>query len=344
MDFGAFVDFHIRNGKSQKQAFQEGFEHVRMADQSGFDTIWFAEDHFSPDHSVLASPIMVASAAASQTKQVKIGLAVQVLPLAHPLRIAEEAATLDHISKGRLEFGVGRSGLTQYYDGYNVPYSESRGRFLESLDVILKAWEEPPLTHKGTYYSFQDVPVTPKPYQKPHPPIRVAVEAAETFSLIGSMGHPIFIHANGPNPIVQLAERLSLYRAAYVQAKHSDPASVALRIPTYVADTTDKALSEPKASTLQEIQYGINTMLATAASSETAERIERLANLTYDDILRNRVMYGTPETVTDRIREYQNKLGISSVVVEMNFGGQIPFDRVVNSMQLFAKHVIPKFK
>ena len=344
MDFGAFVDFHIRNDKGQEHAFQEGFEHVRMADQFGFDTVWLAEDHFSPDHSVLASPIMVASAAATRTKQIRIGLAVQVLPLANPLRIAEEAATLDHISKGRLEFGVGRSGLTQYYNGYNVPYSESRGRFLESLDVILKAWEEAPLTHEGTYYSFQDVLVTPKPYQKPRPPIRVAVEAAETFSLIGSMGHPIFIHANGPNPMVQLAERLSLYRKAYAQAKHKDPENVTLRIPTYVAETMPKALSEPQASTLQEIQYGINTMLATAASPETAQRIERLANLTYDDILQNRVMYGTPEVVTERIHAYREKLGISSIVVEMNFGGQIPFDRVVNSMHLFAEHVMPKFK
>ena len=344
MDFGMFVDFHMRNGKSQVDAFEEGFKHVKMGEKLGIDTIWLAEDHFSPDHSVLASPIIVASAVAVRTQRARIGLAVQVLPLSNPLRIAEEAATLDHISKGRLDFGVGRSGLTQYYRGYNIPYSESRSRFFEALEIILKAWQQEQFSHQGEFYSFKDVTVVPKSYQKPRPPIRVAVEAAESFTLLGSMGHPIFIHANTPNPLVQLPERLQLYRKARQEAKHSDPESVTLRIPTYVAETAEKARSEPEASTMQEIQYGIRSMLATAASPETAQRIERLANLTYDEILQNRVMYGTPEAVVERLQEYKEKLGISSIVVEMNFGGQIPFERVVNSMRLFLEKIVPKFK
>ena len=85
-------------------------------------------------------------------------------------------------------------------------------------------------------------------------------------------------------------------------------------------------------------------MLATAASPETAQRIERLANLTYDEILQNRVMYGAPEAVVERLQEYKEKLGISGIVVEMNCGGQIPFERVVNSMRWFVEKIVPKFK
>ena len=175
MDFGMFTDFHIRPNMTQAEAFEESFQQVEAAEQLGMDAVWLAEHHFSPDRSVLASPLVIASAIAARTSRIRIGLAVQVLPLTNPLRIAEEAATVDHISKGRFNFGIGRSGLTKYYEGYNVPYGESRGRFLEALSIILKAWDKEQFSHEGTYFSFHDVTVVPKPLQQPYPPIRVAL-------------------------------------------------------------------------------------------------------------------------------------------------------------------------
>ncbi|HEY7493330.1 MAG TPA: LLM class flavin-dependent oxidoreductase, partial [Candidatus Tectomicrobia bacterium] len=133
MDFGMFTDFHIRPHMTQAEAFDESFKQVEAAEQLGMDAVWLAEHHFSPDRSVLASPIVIASSIATRTRRLRIGLAVQVLPLTNPLRLAEEAATVDHISKGRFDLGLGRSGLTKYYQGYNVPYDESRGRLLEAL-------------------------------------------------------------------------------------------------------------------------------------------------------------------------------------------------------------------
>src|SRR5207245_3079015 len=108
-----------------------------------------------------------------------VGLAVQVLPLANPLRVAEEAAIVDHISEGRLIFGVGRSSFLESYQGYNVEYAESRAMFLESLAIIRQAWGEAPFSYAGKYYQFRDVNLVPKPYQQPHPPIRVAVESRD---------------------------------------------------------------------------------------------------------------------------------------------------------------------
>ena len=130
MDFGIFTDFHVRDGMTQAEAFEESFDQVDAAEGLGVDSVWLAEHHFSPDRSVLASPLIIASAIAARTSRIRIGLAVHVLPLTNPLRVAEEAATVDHISKGRFNFGIGRSGLTKYYHGYNVPYTESRSRFL----------------------------------------------------------------------------------------------------------------------------------------------------------------------------------------------------------------------
>ena len=149
MDFGIFTDFHVRKGMTQPEAFDESFSQVTEAEKLGLDSVWLAEHHFSPDRSVLASPMVLSSAIAARTTRLRIGLAVQVLPLTNPLRVAEEAATVDHVSKGRFEFGIGRSGLTKYYQGYNVPYSQSRQRFFEALDVIMKAWNEDQFSYHG---------------------------------------------------------------------------------------------------------------------------------------------------------------------------------------------------
>ena len=100
---------------------------------------------------------------AARTKRVRIGMAVAVLPLAHPLRIAEEVATVDQISHGRLIFGVGRSGFPRTYEAYGVPYGESRDRFAETLEILKRAWTEESFSYKGQYYSFDNVKVTPNP-------------------------------------------------------------------------------------------------------------------------------------------------------------------------------------
>src|ERR671923_2797516 len=289
MDFGMFTDFHIRKGMTQTEAFEESFTQVEAAEKLGMDSVWLAEHHFSPDRSVLASPLIVASAIAARTSRIRVGLAVQVLPLTNPLRIAEEAATVDHISKGRFNFCIGRSGLTKYYQGYNVPYAESRGRFLDALDVILKAWGQEQFSHEGQYFSFHDVNLVPKPYQQPYPPIRVALASPDTFSLIGRMGHSVFISANTPIP--QLRERLDLYRKARQEAGHAGPSDIALRIPAYVAETAEQARSEPEASTMHAIRYAATELITTVANPEAAARMQRIANTPYDDILKQRVLY-----------------------------------------------------
>ena len=161
---------------------------------------------------MLASPMIIASSIATRTTRIRIGLAVQVLPLTNPLRVAEEAAPVDHISKGRFEFGIGRSGLTRYYDGYNVDYSESRDRFFEALEVIMEAWKGKPFTNQGEYYSYQEVEIVPQPYQRPYPPTRIAVASEDTFPKVGEMGHPIFISANTAIPRMQ--SMLKEYRKA----------------------------------------------------------------------------------------------------------------------------------
>ena len=140
MEFGIFHEFPSLSGGSDADSFAAAFDVVDGAEKWGLDAIWLAELHFDPARSVLSSPMCVASAIAARTERMKIGVAVQVLPLCNPLRIAEEAATVDQISQGRLIFGAGRSGVAATYDAYNIPYSESKERFAETLEIVRRAW------------------------------------------------------------------------------------------------------------------------------------------------------------------------------------------------------------
>src|SRR6202022_4797225 len=125
-EFGMFHEFQCPAGTSQPAAFAESFEQVDAAERWGLDAMWLAEIHVAPERSVCSAPLTLASAIAARTKRMKIGTAVQVLPLCHPLRLAEEVATVDQISHGRLIFGVGRSGFAHTYAPYGADYGETR--------------------------------------------------------------------------------------------------------------------------------------------------------------------------------------------------------------------------
>ena len=341
MNFGMFTDFHVRRGNTQAESFDESFDQVMAAERLGFDTVWLAEHHFSPERAVLASPMIVASAICAKTERIRIGLAVQVLPLTNPLRVAEEAATVDHISKGRFEFGIGRSGLTRYYQGYNVQYEESRPRFLEALAIITKAWNQEQFSYAGQFNSYENVTVVPKPLQQPHPPITVAVAGEDTFPLIGSMGHSIFVSMNTPKE--QLINRLAAYTKSRKEAGIEDPGGISIRVPVYVAETRDKAHSEPEESARHALAYAAQELSQTAASAEAATRMHRMANTPYSEILANRVLFGTPDEVVERLQTLQEELGINGIVMECNYGGRIPYAKVINSLRLLSEQVMPHF-
>src|SRR5204863_7783578 len=167
MEFGMFHQFPVVPGRTESDAFEQAFEQVDAAERYGLDAMWLAELHVDPARSVLAAPMTIASAVAARTERIKIGIAVQVLPLCHPLRIAEEGATVDQISRGRLIFGVGRSGLPRTYEDYGISYAESRDRFIEVLDIVEQAWSQPTVCYEGKYYNFQNITVAPTPLQQP---------------------------------------------------------------------------------------------------------------------------------------------------------------------------------
>src|SRR6202011_1768301 len=198
MEFGMFHEFPSMPGRGETAMFDEAMAQVDAAERWGLDVMWLAEIHFAPERTYLSAPLAIASASAARTRRMKIGIAVQVLPLCHPLRLAEEAATVDQISQGRLIFGVGRSGVVSTYDAYQVPYGESRERFAEILDIVKLAWTEPRFSYSGRFYNFDNVASVPRPDQGKFPPIRSAASPPDTFPAIGALGYPVFASTRHP--------------------------------------------------------------------------------------------------------------------------------------------------
>ena len=180
MRFGFFDQLPRADWQSERQRYQDILAQIEFGDELGFDTAWLGELHFIPSFSCLASPLMILAAAAQRTRRIRLGTAVTLLPLHNPVKMAEDAAALDVLSGGRLEFGVGRGATPIYFAGYNVPQEESRERFEESLQMILHAWTDERLTYQGKHFQVKDLPLAPRPVQKPHPPIRIAANSPDT--------------------------------------------------------------------------------------------------------------------------------------------------------------------
>jgi alkanesulfonate monooxygenase SsuD/methylene tetrahydromethanopterin reductase-like flavin-dependent oxidoreductase (luciferase family) len=212
MEFGWYVEFHRQvPQQSDADAFAQGLAQVEDGERYGLDAVWLAEIHQQANRSVLSAPMTVASAIAARTSRIKIGTGVQVLPLCHPLRLAEESATVDQISRGRLMMGVGRSGNPRAYAAYGVPYSESRERFYETLEVLKLAWTQTSFSYEGKYLKFDDARAVPRPYQQPHPPIRIAGASEDTFPVLGKLGYPLFVAVRSGS-LAGLAPDLKAYR------------------------------------------------------------------------------------------------------------------------------------
>ncbi len=346
MEFGMFHEFPSLPGRGETEAFDEAMEQVDAAERYGLDAMWLAEIHFAPERTYLSSPLAIAAAIAARTRRMKIGIAVQVLPLCHPLRLAEEAATVDQISHGRLIFGVGRSGVVSTYDAYQVPYDESRDRFTEILDIVKRAWTEPRFSYAGKYHNFDNVACVPKPYQQPLPEIRIAASTPDTFPAIGALGYPVFASVRHPT-WTELAPHIKNYYDSYAAAGHPGKGQVFVSAPIYIAETEEQARAEAEQSVTHfyRLQYELISESARRSGRQNfIDRAERLRTLTYADVLGGNVIVGTPDSVAARLKQLQDEIGFDGILAELNCGGLIPHDRVLNAIRLLCQEVMPRFR
>ena len=348
MDFGIFTE-QLREGGSQEDWFKEIHEFAEKGEAWGLDVLWLAEMLVNPARSVLSAPLLVATSIAAQTRRLRVGTAVQLLPLNHPLRVAGEITTLDHLSHGRFDFGIGRSGSPRAYDALGVSYAASQERFFEALEVILEAWKGEPFSHAGKYYRFDNAAVSPRPYRPPHPPVRMAATTPETFPRVAKLGLPIFVGLRGMS-IPELSGHLETYRAAWRAAGHAGEGDVCLRIPVYAAPTETAAIEEPRETALFYFKRQAELTRAPIGRAGTgpAERLQTQAQqldaLSYDTVLATKVAFGTGPGLVDRFTMLRDELHLTGVAAELNPGGLLTLEQEMRTLQILTQQVMPAFK
>jgi alkanesulfonate monooxygenase SsuD/methylene tetrahydromethanopterin reductase-like flavin-dependent oxidoreductase (luciferase family) len=197
-------------------------EQTCYGEQLGFDSVWLAEHHFHSFGGLFSATPVIGAAIAQQTSTIRIGTAVILLPYHNPLRVAEDYATLDCLSSGRLEFGVGHGFVKWEALTFGIPLEELRERFRENLEVVLKAWTQPTVDYRGNFYQFHGVEIWPRPVQEPHPTVwMAATTSVESFELSGRYGfHMMLIPFL--NEVEELRGKMKIYFDARRAAGH-DP-------------------------------------------------------------------------------------------------------------------------
>jgi alkanesulfonate monooxygenase SsuD/methylene tetrahydromethanopterin reductase-like flavin-dependent oxidoreductase (luciferase family) len=347
MRFGLFFQAPEADGQTHAERYAEMFELIALAEELGFDVAWLAELHFGGAFSLLANPLMMVPVIAQRTRRIRIGTAVTLLPLQHPLSCAEQAATADVLSGGRLEFGVGRGSIPSQFHGFRVPVAENRARFDEALEIIRLAWTKERFSHRGAFWEVEDVSVVPKPQQRPHPPIRVAVHTAESFAHIGDVGLPIY-SGTTTTPLPQLREYMALYRDHLAAAGHAwQPDQMALMLPVHVGPTPVAARDAMRAGVLKYYK-NLQTILEALPDSygDHLPRLkminENIANLPYEKFCRDQGVYGDATEVLDRLQAAREEFGLSQIICWFDQGNMLPRAEVERTMRVFADQVMPK--
>lgn len=353
MRFGTYYFLQRPPGREERAIIREELDQMVWSEQLGFDSVWLTEHHFA-DYGLSAAPSVLAAAVLSRTTRLHLGLAVYVLPFHHPIRFAEEMATLDILSDGRFTVGIGRGNRPAEFVGYGVPQEESRGRFEEGIDIAIQAWTQPYVEYEGRYWRIPRTPVHPKPITKPHPPIAVAAISGETIAWAARRGYRL-LSSGLFTPLHQSVEQRQRYAEALAAAGH-DAATVqrllgqwTLTKHVYVAPTDEQAQAEARDAELWYLDSYCRSMRAdhltnvSAAVRQQAEQmIAQIQRLRWDDLLREALLIGSPETVADKVAELQ-AAGVGELACWMNFGG-LPPDKVRRSMELFAHEVMPAFR
>jgi alkanesulfonate monooxygenase SsuD/methylene tetrahydromethanopterin reductase-like flavin-dependent oxidoreductase (luciferase family) len=345
--FGLFYQLPCAPDQSEAVRYSETIEQIVLADELGFDTAWLAELHFFRAFSIMPGPLYVATAAAQRTRRIRLGTAVTLLPFHHPLRIGAEAAVVDILSGGRLDFGVGRGTIAVHFQGFGVSREESRERFEESLEIIRKAWTSESITHQGRYYQIPEVTLAPKPLQKPHPPIRIAANSPETAEFAGLNNYDVLV-ASPINPMPGFFGHVEKYRAALTRAGHSiSERDVAALFFANSASDHARVRAEFEPSMMHYFRtIGEQARLGERNQYEGSYQYlkqirERMGSITWEMVDSTMAVFGPPEECIARINRIHEGAKIDQLVCWFNPGGRIPHRDVMTAMERFATDVMP---
>lgn len=322
----------------------EFYEHILellvTSERLGFGTAWVNEHHFHAYGGMIPDPPVLLAALAARTKTLRIGTSVSLLPLHHPLQLAEAYAMLDQLSGGRLDLGVGRGFVEHDYDSFHVPWDEGQPRMIETLDVMLKAWQERPFEHQGKFFEYHDVEVWPPPRQTPHPPVWLAASRTpESFAWAGRRGFHLLTVAY-LHPHDHLRSLIDLYREEVVANGHDlSRLQIGTHFQVYCAETREEARRvggeafERYGRLLTEART--RSFLDPAAGH--GESIDALVDAA-------RLCIGTPDDCAAVIAQANENLGgLQTADCTFYYGG-LDYAQARRSHELFAREVIPRFQ
>ncbi len=324
-----FFSWPGRHGPLQ-EVYARALERIEIMDKTGFDAVWLAEHHFTT-FSVCPSVHMLGVQAAARTRRLRIGTAVSLAALYHPLRLAEEVGLLDMLSGGRVNWGAGRGFAHSEFNAFGVPVEESAERFREAVEIVLAAWTQERMSYQGKHFSFEDIEVMPKPLQAPHPPTWMAATSEGAIDWAAGRGFSILMDPHAS--FRELAAKRSRYREQLALAGFSDKGrDIPMARLLAVAPTMAKA---------EEVaRRGAQWIVGSYAGPQHAPR-KKMPPRTYDGkepaqhYIDSVIIHGTPDAVIDRIAQLEEEVGLNYLMCA-------PLSR--ETFTLLAEQVVPRLQ
>jgi probable F420-dependent oxidoreductase len=338
MNFGLLVSF--RNSDRSELSYSDLYRrHVDLAveaEDMGYDTIWLTEHHFVEDG---YSPAMLplAAAIAARTRKIRIGTFVLLMPLHHPLHVAESSATVDVLSGGRFDLGLGQGYRPQEFEGFNIPRNERAPRLREGVEIIHRVFTEDNVTYEGKHFTVRNVTLYPKPVQRPHIPIWIGARSSKATERAARNGY----HLAGTGP-----RQAEIYRAALrASGRNPDDFNVAQLRFGYIASRRERAWDDSEHA-IHYLMSKYGQWIAEAADVPGDERFAKtppvgeLRKLNDARFLGEPLLIGTPDDVIATMEQYAD---YSHLALGMALPGIDP-KKMAASMRLFAKEVMPHFR
>jgi alkanesulfonate monooxygenase SsuD/methylene tetrahydromethanopterin reductase-like flavin-dependent oxidoreductase (luciferase family) len=349
MEFGILFTSHPN---TEAEPYPHRDVHARVthqivrSDELGYDYAWVAEHHFSNEYGIMPDVFVYAGYLAALTKRIKIGTAVVTLPLANPLRVAENSAFVDILSNGRFQLGLG-SGYRKYeFDGFGIDFDGRRDIQEEALPVLMDLFHKKRVTHQGKNFRLKvdsAYELFPHSVQQPHPPIFLAGATERSIGVAGRMGFGLFL--SSWTPFAELARQTKMYRAALEAtppALRGNPARGHVDVArwVYVAETDAKAKHDSEAGILRNLHHFSSAH--TSGYLGTVSQDVGANPRSYDALTRDIILHGSPATVVEKIETLRAMTGAASIM--LHYPPWYGAEKALASLELFASEIIPKFR
>lgn len=344
MKFSNFLFPASMDPARDQQIIQETLSEARLCDALGMEMLWLAEHHFD-GICAYVDPVTFAAAIAASTSRIRIGFAVAQMSLHHPIRMAEQMALIDNISRGRLVVGLGRGTAYNIYDyqGYGIDPGEAHERLLEAEDIMVRAWTTENFEHRGKFWTLRLPLLRPRPYTTPHPPLIRACSTEEATLDMARAGRPFLMNVQ-TNEVTR--HRMDRYRAT-MHAAGFDEAAVARNVAdTWVWRNVFVAPTDAEAERLARPAFHVQTEFRQAMRRRVFEEQGVLLKPETSPAARNvpehSLLCGSPATVAAAIAEI-DAIGVGGLILAFRIG-PMPWEVAEQSIRLFMEKVAPEFR